>query len=69
MLSHSLAALTVGGRLVAYSSDSGMIRAYDLLVGAKSAIGFQTARIAREEPELYERWRQGPRRPFEEGAV
>ncbi len=44
MPSHALAALTAGGRLVAYSSGSGMIRAYDLLFGIKSAIGFQMAR-------------------------
>ncbi|MEV5908384.1 zinc-binding dehydrogenase [Streptomyces chartreusis] len=69
MLSHALAALTAGGRLVAYSSGGGTIRAYDLLVGAKSVIGFQMARIAREEPELYERWRQELWRLFEEGAV
>ncbi|CAM5426747.1 quinone oxidoreductase family protein [Streptomyces chartreusis] len=69
MLSHALAALTAGGRLVAYSSGGGTIRAYDLLVGAKSVIGFQMARIAREEPELYERWRQELWRLFEEGAL
>lgn len=69
MLSHTLAALTAGGRLVAYSSGGGAIRAYDLLVGAKSVIGFQMARIAREEPELYERWRQELWRLSEEGAV
>ncbi|MFE7445400.1 zinc-binding alcohol dehydrogenase family protein [Streptomyces chartreusis] len=69
MLSHALAALTAGARLVAYSSGGGTIRAYDLLVGAKSVIGFQMARIAREEPELYERWRQELWRLFEEGAV
>ncbi|WP_406254220.1 zinc-binding alcohol dehydrogenase family protein [Streptomyces chartreusis] len=69
MLSHALAALTAGGRLVAYSSGGGTIRAYDLLVGAKSVIGFQMARIAREEPELYERWRQELWRLSEEGAV
>ncbi|TXS48714.1 NADP-dependent oxidoreductase [Streptomyces sp. uw30] len=65
----ALAALTPGGRLVAYSSGGGTIRAYDLLVGAKSVIGFQMARIARGEPELYERWRRELWRLFEVGAV
>ncbi|WP_405592564.1 zinc-binding alcohol dehydrogenase family protein [Streptomyces sp. NBC_01092] len=65
----ALAALTPGGRLVAYSSGGGTIRAYDLLVGAKAVIGFQMARIARGEPELYERWRRELWRLFEVGAV
>lgn len=55
LLSPAVAALAPGGRLVAYSSGGGSIQAYDLLVGAKSVIGFQTARIARGEPVLYER--------------
>jgi NADPH:quinone reductase-like Zn-dependent oxidoreductase len=54
---------------VAYSSGGGTIRAYDLLVGAKSVIGFQMARIARGKPELYERWRQELWRLFAEGAL
>ncbi|GHG86864.1 quinone oxidoreductase family protein [Streptomyces lanatus] len=69
ILTPAVVALTAGGRLVAYSSGGGTIRAYDLLVGAKSVIGFQMARIARGEPELYERWRQELWRLFEEGAV
>ncbi|MFI6010839.1 zinc-binding alcohol dehydrogenase family protein [Streptomyces sp. NPDC051243] len=69
LLGPALAALGAGGRLVAYSSGGGTIRAYDLLVGAKSVVGFQMARIAREEPELYERWRQELWRLFAEGAV
>ncbi|WSG63311.1 zinc-binding dehydrogenase [Nocardia sp. NBC_01730] len=47
-----------GGRLVAYSSGGGTIQAYDLLVGAKSVIGFQMARIAQGRPAVYEQWRQ-----------
>lgn len=43
---------------MAYSSGGGTVQAYDLLVGAKSVIGFQMARIAREEPDRYERWRR-----------
>ncbi|MEU7134425.1 NADP-dependent oxidoreductase [Streptomyces sp. NPDC046261] len=58
LLSPALAALAPGGRLVAYSSGGGTIEAYDLLVGAKSAIGFQMALIARDRPELMERWRR-----------
>ncbi|MGY1947062.1 quinone oxidoreductase family protein [Nocardia asiatica] len=58
LLSPALAALGPGGRLVAYSSGGGAIQAYDLLVGAKSVIGFQLARIAREQPDRYEHWRQ-----------
>jgi len=54
---------------VAYSSGGGTIQAYDLLVGAKSVIGFQMARIARGRPELYERWRQELWRRFTEGTL
>lgn len=69
LLTPALAALAPGGRLVAYSSGGGTIRAYDLLVGAKSVTGFQMARIARGEPELYERWRQELWRLFADGAL
>lgn len=58
LLTPAVAALAPGGRLVAYSSGGGTIQAYDLLVGAKSVIGFQMARIARNSPDLYEHWRQ-----------
>jgi NADPH:quinone reductase-like Zn-dependent oxidoreductase len=69
LLTPAVAALVPGGRLVAYSSGGGTIRAYDLLVGAKSVIGFQMARIARGRPELYERWRQELWRRFAEGEL
>lgn len=69
LLGPALAALVPGGRLVAYSSGGGTIRAYDLLVGAKSVVGFQMARIAREAPELYERWRQELWKLFTEGVL
>jgi NADPH2:quinone reductase len=69
LLTPAIAALAPGGRLVAYSSGGGTIQAYDLLVGAKSVIGFQMARIARGRPELYERWRQELWRLFAEGAL
>ncbi|MEV6739516.1 zinc-binding dehydrogenase [Streptomyces sp. NPDC051104] len=69
LLGPAVAALTPGGRLVAYSSGGGTVQAYDLLVGAKSVIGFQMARIARGKPERYERWRQELWRLFAEGAL
>ena len=69
LLTPAVAALAPGGRLVAYSSGGGTIQAYDLLVGAKSVVGFQMARIARGEPELYERWRRELWRLFAEGVL
>ncbi|MFI6403714.1 zinc-binding alcohol dehydrogenase family protein [Streptomyces sp. NPDC050548] len=69
LLTPAVAALVPGGRLVTYSSGGGTIQAYDLLVGAKSVIGFQMARIARGRPELYERWRRELWRLFAEGAL
>ncbi|MFG2353069.1 zinc-binding alcohol dehydrogenase family protein [Streptomyces sp. NPDC048521] len=69
LLSPALAALAPHGRLVAYSSGGGTIQAYELLVGAKSVIGFQMALIARGRPELYEQWRRELWRLFAEGTV
>ncbi|WP_086726866.1 quinone oxidoreductase family protein [Streptomyces carpinensis] len=69
LLTPAIAALAPGGRLVAYSSGGGTIQAYDLLVGARSVIGFQMARIARGQPELYELWRQELWRLFGDGLV
>ncbi|MFJ9735958.1 zinc-binding alcohol dehydrogenase family protein [Streptomyces sp. NPDC101169] len=69
LLTPALAALAPHGRLVAYSSGGGTIQAYDLLVGAKSVIGFQMALIARGRPELYERWRRELWRLFSDGAL
>ncbi|MCI3271105.1 zinc-binding dehydrogenase [Streptomyces cylindrosporus] len=69
LLTPAIGALAPGGRLVAYSSGGGTIRAYDLLVGGRSVIGFQMARIARGRPELYERWRRELWRLFGEGAL
>ncbi|MFG2603017.1 zinc-binding alcohol dehydrogenase family protein [Streptomyces sp. NPDC048514] len=69
LLGPALAALAPYGRLVAYSSGGGTVQAYDLLVGAKSVIGFQMALIARGRPELYEQWRRELWRLFTEGAV
>jgi NADPH:quinone reductase-like Zn-dependent oxidoreductase len=54
---------------VAYSSGGGTVRAYDLLVGARTVTGFQMARIARERPELYERWRRELWRLFADGVL
>ncbi|EFF93980.1 NADPH:quinone reductase [Streptomyces sp. e14] len=69
LLTPAIAALAPGGRLVAYSSGGGTVQAYDLLVGAKSVIGFQMARIAREKPERYNRWRRELWELFERGEV
>ncbi|MFI8237551.1 zinc-binding alcohol dehydrogenase family protein [Streptomyces sp. NPDC085866] len=69
LLTPALAALAPHGRLVAYSSGGGTIQAYDLLVGAKSVIGFQMALIARGRPELYERWRQELWQLFADGVL
>ncbi|QHA07796.1 zinc-binding dehydrogenase [Streptomyces broussonetiae] len=69
LLTPAVAALAPHGRLVAYSSGGGTVQAYDLLVGAKSVIGFQMALIARGRPELYEQWRQELWRLFAEGSV
>ncbi|MFJ9710940.1 zinc-binding alcohol dehydrogenase family protein [Streptomyces sp. NPDC101234] len=69
LLTPALAALAPGGRLVAYSSGGGTVRAYDLLVDAKTVTGFQIARIARERPALYEQWRRELWRLFADGSV
>ncbi|OLZ66402.1 NADPH:quinone reductase [Streptomyces sp. IMTB 2501] len=69
LLTPALAALAPHGRLVAYSSGGGTLQAYDLLVGAKSVIGFQMALIARGRPDLYEQWRQELWRLFAEGSL
>ncbi|WP_431956713.1 quinone oxidoreductase family protein [Nocardia lijiangensis] len=69
LLGPALAALAPGGRLVAYSSGGGVIQAYDLLAGAKSVVGFQMARVARETPEVYEHWRQELWQYFASGQV
>ncbi|MFE2068002.1 zinc-binding alcohol dehydrogenase family protein [Streptomyces sp. NPDC059467] len=69
LLAPALAALAPGGRLVAYSSGGGTVRAYDLLVDAKTVTGFQIARIARERPALYEQWRRELWRLFADGSV
>ncbi|MGW6527501.1 quinone oxidoreductase family protein [Streptomyces venezuelae] len=58
LLTPAVRSLAPHGRLVAYSSGGGTVAAYDLLVGAKSVIGFQMGLIARERPELYEAWRR-----------
>ncbi|GHE05575.1 quinone oxidoreductase family protein [Streptomyces alanosinicus] len=69
LLTPAVAALAPYGRLVAYSSGGGTLKAYDLLVGAKSVIGFQMALIARGRPDLYEQWRTELWRLFAEGAL
>ncbi|MFC0599244.1 quinone oxidoreductase family protein [Streptomyces palmae] len=69
LLSPAVAALAPGGRLVAYSSGGGTLSAYDLLVGGKSAIGFQMAQVAMSRPEQVERWRQELWRLVAEGRL
>ncbi|MEV0440278.1 zinc-binding dehydrogenase [Streptomyces spectabilis] len=69
LLAPALAALAPFGRLVAYSSGGGTVRAYDLLVGAKSVTGFQMALIARGRPDTYEAWRRELWRLFGAGAL
>ncbi len=59
LLTPALAALNPGGRLVVYSSGGGIISAFDLLVDAKSAVGFQLGYIARTDPQRYTEWRDG----------
>ncbi|MFI6348080.1 zinc-binding alcohol dehydrogenase family protein [Streptomyces sp. NPDC050560] len=69
LLGRVVGAVAPGGRLVAYSSGGGSISAYDLLAGAKTAIGFQMARIAREQPAWYERRRRELWELFAAGTV
>ncbi len=69
LLPSAVTALAPHGRLVAYSSGGGTVAAYDLLVGAKSVIGFQMALIARGRPELYEAWRREVWRLYEAGEL
>lgn len=69
LLTPAVAALAPYGRLVAYSSGGGTVSAYDLLVGARSVIGFQMALIARERPGTYEAWRRELWELFLTGAL
>ncbi|MEU8901100.1 zinc-binding dehydrogenase [Nocardia sp. NPDC048505] len=69
LLTPALDALAPGGRLVAYSSGGGTIEAFDLLAAAKSVIGFQIRRIAQQQPELYDHWRQELWQYFASGQV
>ncbi|MEV1019447.1 zinc-binding dehydrogenase [Streptomyces sp. NPDC050264] len=69
LLRPAVGALAPHGRLVAYSSGGGSVAAYDLLVGAKSVIGFQMALIARGRPGTYEKWREELWRMFLTGGL
>ncbi|MEU6391534.1 zinc-binding dehydrogenase [Streptomyces sp. NPDC046939] len=69
VLPRAVGALAPHGRVVAYSSGGGTVAAYDLLVGAKSVIGFQMGLIARGRPETYEKWREELWRSFLTGAL
>jgi len=71
LLGPAVRALSPGGRLVVFSSGGGTIDAHQLLARGASAIGFQMAAVARNEPgtygrwlaELWERHREGTLRP------
>ncbi|MEW2371943.1 zinc-binding dehydrogenase [Streptomyces sp. NPDC006656] len=58
LLGPAVRALAPGGRLVAFSSGGGSVDAFELLVRSASVTGFQMAAIARNQPELYARWRE-----------
>lgn len=57
LLGPAVRALAPGGRLVSFGSGGGTIDAYELLVRSASVVGFQIAAVARNQPELYARWR------------
>ncbi|ATL31931.1 quinone oxidoreductase family protein [Streptomyces formicae] len=69
LLTPAVTSLAPHGRLVAYSSGGGTVAAYDLLVGAKSVIGFQMALVARGKPRVYETWRRELWRLFAAGEL
>ncbi|MFD9905506.1 zinc-binding alcohol dehydrogenase family protein [Streptomyces sp. NPDC059063] len=69
LLAPAVRALAPHGRLVAYSSGGGTVEAYDLLVGAKSVIGFQMRLVAQGRPDLYEAWRRELWRLFAAGEL
>ncbi|MGW2229764.1 quinone oxidoreductase family protein [Streptomyces formicae] len=69
LLTPAVNSLAPHGRLVAYSSGGGTVAAYDLLVGAKSVIGFQMALVARGKPQVYETWRRELWRLFAAGEL
>ncbi|MFG2668243.1 zinc-binding alcohol dehydrogenase family protein [Streptomyces sp. NPDC048387] len=58
LLGPAVRALAPGGRLVAFSSGGGSVDAFELLVRSASVTGFQMAAIARNQPDLYARWRE-----------
>ena len=69
LLGPAVRALAPGGRLVAFSSGGGSVDAYELLVRGASVIGFQMAAIARNQRELYARWRDEQWAAFRAGAL
>lgn len=69
LLGPAVRALAPGGRIVAFSSGGGTIDAYELLVRSASAIGFQMAAVARNQPELYARWRDEQWAALRSGAL
>ncbi|SEL93666.1 quinone oxidoreductase family protein [Streptacidiphilus jiangxiensis] len=69
LLGPAVRALAAGGRLVAFSSGGGSVDAYELLVRSASVTGFQMAAIARNQPDLYARWRDELWAAFRAGTV
>nr|WP_229898253.1 zinc-binding dehydrogenase [Streptomyces finlayi] len=56
LLGPCVRALAMGGRLVAYSSGSGTVEAYELLLRGATLTGFQMRAVAAGRPETYARW-------------
>lgn len=69
LLDPAVRALATGGRLVAFSSGGGSVDAFELLVRSASVIGFQMAHIARNQPQLYARWRAEQWAAFRAGTL
>ncbi|MET8298531.1 zinc-binding alcohol dehydrogenase family protein [Streptomyces sp. NPDC001591] len=69
LLGPAVRALAPGGRLVAFSSGGGAVDAFELLVRSASVTGFQMAAIARNQPELYARWREEQWELFRAGKL
>lgn len=57
LLGPAVRAPAPGGRLVALSPGGGKIDAYELLIRSATVVGLQIAAVARNLPDLYERWR------------
>ncbi|MFJ2738923.1 zinc-binding alcohol dehydrogenase family protein [Streptomyces sp. NPDC087440] len=56
LLGPCVRSLTMGGRLVAFSSGGGTVEAYELLLRGATMTGFQIRAVATGRPETYARW-------------